>query len=81
VVEIIADAERAAGALDRLGPSIAAGAENLRQPGRRRTENGGYRRNHLRALAQRVEVDVKEVRIMGSKSVSLRALVAASSEK
>jgi len=33
-----------------------------------RTEDGGYRRDHLRALAQRVEVDAKEVRIMGSKN-------------
>src|SRR5947207_7940662 len=35
----------------------------------------------LRALAQRVEVDTKEVRILGSKSVLLRTLVAASSAK
>ena len=48
---------------------------------RMRTESGGYRRDHLRALAQRVEVDAKEVRIMGSKSVLLRTLVAASSAK
>jgi site-specific DNA recombinase len=46
-----------------------------------RTEGGGYRRDHLRALAQRVEVDTKEVRILGSKSVLLRTLVAASSAK
>ena len=46
-----------------------------------RTENGGYRRDHLRAPAQRVEVDAKEVRIMGSKSELLRTLVAASSAK
>ena len=46
-----------------------------------RTESGGYRRDHLRALAQRVEVDAKEVRNMGSKSVLLRTLVAASSAK
>jgi site-specific DNA recombinase len=46
-----------------------------------RTENGGYRRDHLRALAQRIEVDAKEVRIMGSKSELLRTLVAASSAK
>ena len=43
--------------------------------------SGGYRRDHLRALAQRVEVDQKELRIMGSKSVLLRTLVAASSAK
>jgi len=44
---------------------------------RTRTESGGY----LRPLAQRVEVDAKEVRIMGSNSVLLRALVAASNGK
>lgn len=33
-----------------------------------RLEGGGYRRDHLRALAQRVEVNDGEVRIMGSKS-------------
>jgi|EndMetStandDraft_8_1072994.scaffolds.fasta_scaffold16152_4 hypothetical protein len=48
---------------------------------RMRTESDGYRRDHLRALAQRVEVDAKEVRIVGSKSVLLRTLVAASSAK
>jgi hypothetical protein len=36
-----------------------------------RTESGGYRRDHPRALAQRVEADAKEVRIIGSKSVLL----------
>jgi hypothetical protein len=36
------------------------------------TESGGYRRDHPRALVQRVEVDAKEVRITGSKSVLLR---------
>jgi site-specific DNA recombinase len=46
-----------------------------------RTDSGGYRRDHLRALDQRVEVDAKEVRIMGSKSELLRTLVAASSAK
>ena len=39
-----------------------------------RTEDGGYRRDHLRALAQRVEVDVKEVRIMGRKANSCARL-------
>ncbi len=79
-----ADAQRAAGALDRAGPTITPQALKIfaSQARRRmRTENGGYRRDHLRALAQRVEVDAKEVRIMGSKSVLLRALVAASSAK
>jgi site-specific DNA recombinase len=79
-----ADAERAEDALDRLGPSVTPQALKTfaRQARRRmRTETGGYRRDHLRALAQRIEVDAKEVRIMGSKSVLLRTLVAASSAK
>ncbi len=46
-----------------------------------RTDCGGYRPDHLRTLAQRVEVDAKEVRIMGSKSALLRTLVPASSAK
>jgi len=41
-----------------------------------RAESGGYRRDHLRALAQRVEVGAKEVRIMGSKGALVRTLVA-----
>ena len=35
-----------------------------------------YRRDHLRVLAQRVEVDGEEVRIMGWKTELLRTLVA-----
>jgi site-specific DNA recombinase len=79
-----ADAERAEDAIERLGPTITPQtlktfAKHARK--RMRTESGGYRRDHLRALAQRVEVDRKEVRIMGSKSVLLRTLVAASIAK
>jgi site-specific DNA recombinase len=79
-----ADAERTEGALDRLGPSITPQAlKTFASQARRRmrTESGGYRRDHLRALAQRIEVDTKEVRIMGSKSELLRTLVAASRVK
>src|SRR5882757_9262277 len=78
------DAERAEDAIERLGPSITPRAlKTFARKARRRmrTESGGYRRDHLRALAQRVEVDTKEVRILGSKSVLLRTLVAASSAK
>ena len=78
------DAERAQDAIERVGPSITPQALKTfaRQARKRmRTESGGYRRDHLRALAQRVEVDAKEVRIMGSKSELLRTLVAASSAK
>jgi hypothetical protein len=44
-----------------------------------RLDGGGNRRDHLRALAQRVEVDDREVRIMGSKNELLRTLAAANS--
>ena len=79
-----ADAERAQEAIDRAGSAITPQALKTfaRQARKRmRTEAGGYRRDHLRALAQRVEVDAKELRIMGSKSELLRTLVAASSAK
>jgi site-specific DNA recombinase len=46
-----------------------------------RIDGGGYRRDHLRALAQRVEVADGEVRIMGSKGNLLRTLAAASGVK
>lgn len=39
-----------------------------------RTESGGYRRDYLRALAQRV--DAKELRIIGSKSELLHTKLA-----
>ena len=79
-----ADAERAEGAIERLGPSITPRALKTfatQARKRMRTDSGGYRRDYLRALAQRVEVDAKEPRIMGSKSELLRTLVAASSAK
>jgi site-specific DNA recombinase len=76
-----ADAARAERAAERLDPSITPKslktfAREARK--RMRTETGGYRRDHLRALAQRVEVDQTEVRIMSSKAQLLRALVAVS---
>ena len=46
-----------------------------------RIDGGGYRRDHLRALAQRVEVADSEVRIMGSKGDLLRTLAAACGRK
>jgi hypothetical protein len=78
-----ADTERAEGAINQQGPtittqSIKAFAKTARK--RMRIEGGGYRRDY-RALAQRVEVDAQELRIMGSKSELLRTLVAASSAK
>ena len=43
-----------------------------------RTDEGGYRRHHIQALAQRVDVGEAEVRITGSKLTLLRTLVASS---
>ena len=80
-----ADAERAqadagkrrpAGDHAGHGPKFASTARE-----RIRIDGGGYRRDHLRALAQRVEVADGEVRIMGSKGDLLRTLAAASGVK
>ena len=65
------DADRASAMLESAGqnvitaPMLASFAQTARQ--RMRLPGGGYRRDHLRALAQRVEVNDGEVRIMGSK--------------
>lgn len=76
-----ADVERAAAALERVGPAITP--ESLRRfalSARRklRNEDGTYRRDHLRAVAQRVEVvSPSEIRILGTKTELLRTLVVA----
>ncbi len=78
-----ADAERAQAMLDHSGAKaitpqmVRTFAKTARQ--RIRLEGGGYRRDHLRALAQRVEVADGEVRIMGSKSRLLQTLTAKNS--
>ena len=78
-----ADAERTQLALDSSGNQgvtpdmLKAFARKARE--RIRLDDGGYRRDHLRAFAQRVEVADDEVRVMGSRSELLRTLVAASS--
>ena len=77
-----ADAERAQAMLQNTGQK-AVTPQMLRKfaataRDRIRLEGGGYRRDHLRALAQRVEVAEGEVRIMGSKSRLLQTLVAGS---
>ena len=67
-----ADAERTAAVLESAGQQtitpamVRKFAATARE--RIRIAGGGYRRDHLRALAQRVEVADGEVRIMGSKS-------------
>ncbi|WP_449255500.1 recombinase zinc beta ribbon domain-containing protein [Bosea sp. (in: a-proteobacteria)] len=78
-----ADADRIEAALESEGGE-AISTDMLKSFARKareriRLEDGGYRRDHLRALAQRVEVDDAEARIMGSKSELLRTLVAAAS--
>jgi site-specific DNA recombinase len=78
------DAERAEDAIEQAGPAITPQAlKTFARTARKRMriDGGGYRRDHLRALAQRVEVDQKELRIRGLTSVLLRTLVAAESAK
>ena len=76
------DAERIEASLDRSNNQpittemVTTFARAARE--RMRDARGGYRRDHLRALAQRVEVAEKEVRIIGSKSELLQTLVATS---
>ncbi|SEE64462.1 Recombinase zinc beta ribbon domain-containing protein [Rhizobiales bacterium GAS188] len=53
-----------------LGGFAAAARQKLR------AEDGTYRRHHIQALAQRVEVGNHEIRIKGAKSKLLTALVA-----
>jgi site-specific DNA recombinase len=79
-----ADAQRASQTAEGFGvvitpAHVAAFAEKARE--RVRLPGGGYRRDHLRALAQRVEVADHEVRIMGTKGDLLRTLAAASGVK
>ncbi len=75
------DADRASAMMESAGqkaitaPMLAKFAQTARQ--RMRLPGGGYRRDHLRAFAQRVEVAEGEVRIMGSKPDLLRTLAAA----
>jgi hypothetical protein len=77
-----AEAERTAAALESNGQQaitpamVRKFAATARE--RIRIVGGGYRRDHLRALAQRVEVADGEVRIIGSKSNLLHTLAAAS---
>ena len=80
-----ADAARAAAMLETSGQQaitpqmVQRFARTARE--RIRIDDGGYRRDHLRALAQRVEVADGEVRIMGYKGDLLRTLAAASGVK
>jgi site-specific DNA recombinase len=64
-------AAEAQDAIERGGPSITSGA--CRRIG---TYSGGYRRDHLRALTQRVEVDQKELRFMEPARLALASFFA-----
>jgi hypothetical protein len=58
-----------------MSPAMIEGlARHARE--RIHSHDGGYRRDHLRALAQRVEVADDAIRIMGSKTELLRTLIA-----
>ncbi len=76
-----ADSERAAGAVERVGPELTTEkVKAFASAARRRLRNkdGSYRRDHLRAVAQRIEVvGNSEVHIMGTKTELLRTLAAA----
>ena len=75
------DAERATIALESAGHAVSPDSlRRFAQAARRRMRGpeGGYRRDHLRALAQRVEVAEGEVRIMGSRTELLRTIATAS---
>ena len=74
ITSLLSSEGRKAVAPDMLAKFATAARKRMRD------EKGGYRRDHLRALAQRVEVDVGEVRILGSKSNLLQALVAGAAE-
>ena len=74
------DADRATASLDNSGrksitPKILDKFAHIARD-RMRIAGGGYRRDHFRALAQRVGVDSGEVRIMGSKSNLLQTIAA-----
>ena len=76
-----ADAERAEAMLESSAQQAITPAmvQRFARTARERIRiaGGGYRRDHLRALAQRVEVADREVRIIGSKSNLLQTLTAA----
>jgi site-specific DNA recombinase len=80
--QALADAERAQAMAESVGqqaitPAMVSKFARIARE-RIRIEGSGYRRDHLRALAQRVEVADGEVRIMGSKGDLLRTLAAVS---
>jgi site-specific DNA recombinase len=80
-----ADAARAAAMLKTSGQQAITPrmVQTFARTARERIsiDGGGYRRDHLRVLAQRVEVADLEVRIIGSKNNLLQTLTAAAAVK
>ena len=76
-----ADADRVVSLVDGVGATITPDAlRRFAQAAKRKLRNGDgkFQRDHLRALAQRVDViDGQEIRVTGSKSALLRTLAAA----
>jgi site-specific DNA recombinase len=77
------DSERISSSVERLAPTITADSlHRFAMAARRklRDRECGYRRDHLRALTQRVEVDSNtEAFIIGSRTGLLRALASSDS--
>src|SRR5690606_35625937 len=75
-----ADADRAQALLESPGHSVISPMmiEGFARRARERIKgsDGGYRRDHLRSLAHRVEVADDAIRIMGSKTELLKTLIA-----
>jgi site-specific DNA recombinase len=82
--EARADADRAEAAIEKLGPMLTP--ERLQTfaqatKERLRAEDGSYRREHVRAVAQRVEVlSTTEIQIMGNRTDLLRTLAASAGD-
>jgi site-specific DNA recombinase len=77
-----ADAERAEARM-RTGEAVITSEriQEFAQETRRRLrrDSGGYRRHHVQALAQRIDVTEKHIRISGTTVGLLKALVASGS--
>jgi hypothetical protein len=78
-------AERAAAMLESSAQQVVTSqmVQRLAKTARERIriDGGGYRRDHLRVLGQRVEVADREVRIIGSKTNLLQMLTAVAGTK
>ncbi|MCE4573519.1 zinc ribbon domain-containing protein, partial [Caballeronia sp. CLC5] len=76
------DAERAVAHIERISPEITVESLHafaLAAKHKLRHDDGSYARNHVRAVAQRVEVHSKtDVRICGTRTELLRTLTAVS---